>query len=373
MIINLDNTVSYLLERNLISTTSIVKGDLKLIDASRKNRNIKVLRKTNASYLLKQPNIGDRYSALTIQRESLLYKLVKGDDDMTTVRSIMPNFFDYDDKQNILCVEYVENAQSLNNYNYNLPIGDFPTYHALEMGTSMATYHNIFRKYVGDKRLSFLPKKYPPGIIVVRPGPNIFSRLSPANLKLIKIIQKYPDLLEFLEHMFDDWSIETLVHGDMKWDNIIISTSSYDNDFQMKIVDWELAEIGDPAWDIGGTLHEFIVYWLNSLPITGKENPDELIDSTDYPLHHLKNAIRSFWIGYIKMARIYGRTANDLIIKSTKYCAGRLIQKAYEYHQSAAELSNIAFYMIQVSLNIMKNIDDAIMHLFGIPLSYSLT
>ena len=69
------------------------------------------------------------------------------------------------------------------------------------------------------------------------------------------------------------------------------------------------------------------------------------------------------------MARIYGRTANDLIIKSTKYCAGRLIQKAYEYHQSAAELSNIAFYMIQVSLNIMKNIDDAIMHLFGIPLT----
>ena len=62
----------------------------------------------------------------------------------------------------------------------------------------------------------------------------------------------------------------------------------------MKIVDWELTEIGDPAWDIGGTLHESIVYWLNSLPITGKENPDELIDSTDYPLHHLKNADKIF-------------------------------------------------------------------------------
>ena len=78
-------------------------------------------------------------------------------------------------------------------------------------------------------------------------------------------------------------------------------------------------------------------------------------------------------IGYIKTARIYGQSANDLIIRSTRYCAGRMIQKAYEYHQSAVELSNIAFYMIQVSLNIMKNVDDAIMHLFGIPLSYSLT
>jgi aminoglycoside phosphotransferase (APT) family kinase protein len=140
----------------------------------------------------------------------------------------------------------------------------------------------------------------------------------------------------------------------------------------MRIVDWELAEIGDPAWDIGGALHDFISFWLYSLPITGNENPEQLISSTEYPLQNMKKAIRAFWRGYIKTAGLQGRKANELLIRSTRYCAARLIQKTYESHQSSSELSNTAFYMVQTSLNIMKNTDDAVIHLFGIPLNYEL-
>lgn len=373
MIINIDNVVSYLLEKDLIGTQSIIDGDLKLVDASRKNRNVKVLRAHGRSYILKQPNVADQYSARTIRREARLYSLVQNEGTFLALRSIIPKYFGFDAKENILIVEHIDNAQSLNEYNYGLPAGEFPSEPAHQMGIMIARYHDAFKEYVNHDKVSFLPRMFPSNFVVVRPGPDIFSRISPANLQLIKVIQKYPDLLEFLEHLYDDWSMETIMHGDMKWDNIILTDHKYDDmNFQMKIVDWELAQIGDPAWDIGGVFHDFITFWLYSLPMSGKENPEQLVASTEYPLQNMKNAIRSFWRGYTKTIGFKGQTSNDLLIRSARYCAARLIQKAYESHQSSAELSNTAFYMVQTSLNIMKNTDDAIIHLFGIPLNYHL-
>lgn len=372
--INIDNVASYLLEKELITTESIVNGDLKMIDASRKNRNVKALRRKGTSYLLKQPNISDQYSKYTIQREAKLYNLIQNEIAFIDLRSIMPNFFYFDTQMNILIIEYVENAQSLNDYSYNLNVGEFPTEPALKLGIIIATYHNAFKEYINDHKISFLPKIFPFSVLfIAHPGPDIFSHLSPANLQLIKVIQKYPELIGFLEDISHDCYAQTLIHGDMKWDNIILTHHNYnDRNFQMRIVDWELAGIGDPAWDIGCILQDFISFWLYSLPITGNENPEQLILSTEYPLENMKKAIREFWRGYIKTAGIGSRKANELLIRSTRYCAARLIQKIYESHQSSSELSNTAFYMIQTSMNIMKNIDNAIIHLFGIPLNYEI-
>lgn len=77
MDISIDNVTGYLIDRGLINMESIVEDSLKIIDVSRKNRNIKVIRKNNVSYLLKQPYASDRRSAGTIRNEAYLYYLVK--------------------------------------------------------------------------------------------------------------------------------------------------------------------------------------------------------------------------------------------------------------------------------------------------------
>jgi hypothetical protein len=69
----------------------------------------------------------------------------------------------------------------------------------------------------------------------------------------------------------------------------------------------------------------------------------------------------------INGAGIKSTEANQLLYKSAKYCAARLIHKAYESQQSSPQLSNTAIYMVQTSLNILNNIDDAVIQLFGIP------
>jgi hypothetical protein len=51
-LINIDNVTPYLLKHKLIDIKSIVEGDLQIFDVSRKNRNIKLIRKNNSSFIV---------------------------------------------------------------------------------------------------------------------------------------------------------------------------------------------------------------------------------------------------------------------------------------------------------------------------------
>lgn len=57
-----------------------------------------------------------------------------------------------------------------------------------------------------------------------------------------------PDLAGVLRSLADRWRVETLVHGDLRPDNVIV-----DEDREA-FIDWETAGQGDPAWDLGSLL-----------------------------------------------------------------------------------------------------------------------
>lgn len=46
------------------------------------------------------------------------------------------------------------------------------------------------------------------------------------------------------------WQPMALIHADLKHDNILLATSEHG--VKAKILDWEMARIGDPAWDLAG-------------------------------------------------------------------------------------------------------------------------
>lgn len=386
MLINVDNVVRYLVDRGLLDTKSIIEGDLRVVDASRRNRNFQIIRRNDASLLMKQPNTFDANNITTVKKEALLYLLMQTEPDFMALKDMSPRILDFDDQNNILMTEFIANAQSLNNYNYFSSRGILRKEDYVELGRLVATYHKAFREKVSvimnkssssidnnnnntKSKLRFLQDGFVPAASIVRPGPEIFRDISSANLKLLKVVQQYPTLYESLEELYSGWRRETLIHGDIKWDNVIISPKEGNNGsgFKMNIVDWESASIGDPAWDIGSIFQEFLKFWLYFLPTTGRESAEQLITSTSYPISNIQPAIRAFWSAYAKNSGIGGREANELLIRSTKFCAARLVQSAYESLYSSAEFPNTIVYMIQTSLNIFHRTNNAIIQLLGIP------
>jgi hypothetical protein len=358
MFVNIDNAANYLLLHELMKTESIVYNDFKVIDVSKRNRNLKVMRKNGLSYLLKQPN-PNRYDRAKIRKEARIYTLAWKNSKFKSFSRILPHMLKFDARLNILITELITNGIQLDKYVYDTSTLEFPNNLALLLGKAIAIYHKTFSRPEHANMVLFLPRGFPSFFYLCHPGPRVFSRLSLANLQLLKVIQKQSDFLKLFNSLESTWRIETVIHGDIRWDNIMILHSPNNESTKIKLIDWEFARLGDPAWDIGSVFHDFITFWLYSLHVRRKEQN---------PLQRIQSNIRAFWQSYSRACRINDAEYNDFLFRSTRYCAIRLLQRVYESSFDEAELSEISLQTVQLSANIISNIGMAITYLLGIPL-----
>ncbi|MBA3750041.1 MAG: hypothetical protein H0X03_03955 [Nitrosopumilus sp.] len=217
-IIDIDNATEYLLNRKIIDTYSIVNGDLKIIDASRKNRNIKVLRTNDPSFLIKQSYKTDTSSSITLKRDALLYALIQNYPKFSTLLEIVPHIHDFDENKNILLVEFID-GYSWNEYIYSIKDKDIGKENIFSLGKIIGTCHDLFKNMMDENQLNFLPRTFESSFL--HPGPEIFINLSQANMELLKIIQRDLKIYGRMEEIFLKWNPQTLIHGDIKFDNII--------------------------------------------------------------------------------------------------------------------------------------------------------
>ncbi len=53
-------------------------------------------------------------------------------------------------------------------------------------------------------------------------NPNMLQEVSGGNQQLLDILKRYPDFGRILDQLATEWKFDTLVHGDVKWDNCVI-------------------------------------------------------------------------------------------------------------------------------------------------------
>lgn len=71
---------------------------------------------------------------------------------------------------------------------------------------------------------------------------------SPAGTRAIEMICADADIAATLRRMARDQRPSCLIHGDVKWDNVIVDPGP---PAAVSLFDWELSGFGDPAWDLG--------------------------------------------------------------------------------------------------------------------------
>ena len=59
----------------------------------------------------------------------------------------------------------------------------------------------------------------------------------------------------------------------MKLENCLAPSRAADGESGVVIIDWELADIGDPFWDAGGLVQSYYNQWLYSIQPGGPEQP----------------------------------------------------------------------------------------------------
>ncbi len=176
--------------------------------------------------------------------------------------------------------------------------GDDRECHFAELlGRTLARVHSAHPPTGEPKAISPIPAfdGLDPGAAAYLPGDS---------LDLIAEIQGTPGLLEVLADLADASPKDTLVHGDMKLDNVLARISGAPS---LRLVDWEHGGLGDPKWDIGSAVGDYLFRWLYSLRPSRGPLEDRL-RVAGVPRARVTSLVRALLSGY-ETERAIDRTA----------------------------------------------------------------
>lgn len=365
--LNLDNIVSYLVNKDIVRKKSIVETDLKIISHFSNNCNFQIITKKGKSLMVKQPFFSDLQHSL-LSNEAEIYSLVKK--KFPNLEFIFPNLIEFDKEQQILITELLPRAKTLYEYIHKQPKKDECVKLFRLVGQFVATYHKMINiSTLGSQKLLFNHTAILPFNNISRPSSQLFTDLTIGCIDLIKIIQKN-NLSDIFDQARNNWSVECLINVDMKLRNVLIYSNKLNasNLPKIKLVDWEYGILGDPMWDLGCIFNDFICYWLFSLDLSKNKSHSDIISLSKRPLTEMQSYIRATWQGYIETFNIESiNLERKLLMKAILYCSTRLINSAYELQYSLPYLLKTSVSLLQMSLNIFKDTKQASIYVLGIP------
>ena len=296
----------YLLKRRLVGRRSLVAGSLRISDASSRNRNVRVSGgRPGESYLVKQGIVAD--SAHTLANEAALYRRLSA--GPAALRDCVPRLHGYDRANSVLILEWIEHGEDLERL--LVARGACPPALAAALGRALAALHAVAPD---EQQL----RRDPPWVLALhRPPLEALRYFSAASAELVKRLQADAPLCLAMDELRDGWAPLALVHRDVKWANCIAHPAQGGRSSRLtrvKLVDWEMAGWGDPAFDVGSAFSDCV---------GGGPGP----------------AAGALWSAYVRAARLDDAAAAALLTRAVRFAGARMVQSAYEYAQEATVLS----------------------------------
>lgn len=358
MLITSGNICHYLLSKGFVSSESVVDGDFAVVDVSGRNRNFKVMRNRHPSYFVKQIQHWEAQTIAMLQCEAACCWLARNDVAFAPLAPLTPYFHSYDLERHILITGLITEGENL--YEYFRRVGEFSADVTGKLGEVLGAYHRAAGGMKDSPHSTIFPRQIPWILSADRRNSHPFKELSRATSQLFDVVEESSGLRQALDELRTDWRADALIHGDMRWENCILFRDATASELNFKIVDWELADIGDTCWDVGAMIQTFISAWIMSVPVDSESLPASPGDRAKKALHGMPPAIRSFWKSYVAARRIDAPESSELSERSVRYGAARMVQAAYEYMQFSPQVSPNALHLLGVSSHILLNPDAAV-------------
>jgi hypothetical protein len=368
-VLTLDDAIPFLIESGLIDRTWIIDGDLTIRCSARRNRNLKVEGPDGRGFLIKQPDDPAEGRRETLRAEAAFYRFCQEEPAVAAMASIAPHLAHFQTDRALLALDLIPDAVTLWTCHAAQNAGESQAGVGCALGQALGTAHRIFRRpsVLQDSRLAWLERPIPWAMLIHRPSPRLISDLGEANVQTIRILQTQDGLVERLDRIRGRWRAETVIHGDIKSDNVLVRRYRPGWPREIRIVDWEMVQIGDPAWDLAGAFQDFVASWVGSMPLTDDMSIEERAARARYPLDVAQEAIRSTWAGYRAAFAMVPPEADELLHRAVEFSAVRMIQTAFEISHDRARLAPRSVVLLQVGANILADPPGARVQLYGLP------
>jgi hypothetical protein len=271
-----------------------------------------------------RPRPGERWGSLG--RELSVYRLTR---ECGALAAALPTLVWADPLRQVLVMEAVEPGTPL--HASAVALGAPASVQAQRLGAVVGGWHrdtgSLARKSRDRRAAGGVDRLVPPGtppvempwvLHILAPGgwgPPVTERLLDLGAVRRELRAHFAELAQGLVP-------SGLVHGDLKWDNCVS-----DGDNGVRVIDWEHAAIGDPAWDVAGILQDHVVVRRTRLQ-QGRY--------TDDVWAGMGEATADFLGGYLRTAPAEGGRPGFLE-RAARLAGARLVQTALEYASVSAD------------------------------------
>jgi aminoglycoside phosphotransferase (APT) family kinase protein len=368
--LDLDRVAPFLLELGLIDPTAITEGELTIVQVARRNRNFRVELAGEAGWHIKQPGDPAGGGHETLRLEAEFHRLCRSGRAAAPVDGIVPRLVHARMPEAILVFERIAGADSFASLFEGGGRDDAGVEAARGLGAALGTVHRAFAAIDPEAEglKEWLPRALPWSLRPHEPSIARVAHNSPAVEEALRILQDGGIIAGQLDAIRASWQATTVIHGDIKFANILARTPGDSSRASGPwIVDWEMVQHGDPAWDLAGALQDFLHLWVGSMPLAEDLTAEQRVSRAEVPLSALRPAIAAMWSGYQEAVGLDGEESPRLLGRAVRFSAARLFQTALERTDGDDVLSGHAVILLQLGANLLADPGRGQVQLYGLP------
>jgi hypothetical protein len=328
----IDEVAKYLLNAGLLSSRDIVTGKVEITSTVYRNQVFVLTCSSRNNLWIKTPAI-DRNDPIA-RLERRFYRHVLSCPE--AFDGLVPSCILSSERDATLVLALLEGYTSVDSILLQSISTKVLTEVGTEIGSALATFHRCAQGFEAHSSIPWV-------FDLAKPSINFLASASRAHLQIINIIQTY--LSVPLEQLRSEWSPTASIHGDVKRENIMIRHASVP--FNIRLVDFETVQRGDPAWDIGGALQSFLKLWAAAKG-THQQGSDSVILQRIALL--CKNLVTAYLSAgeYIKAPGLFRR-------RCIAFAGLRLIQTVYEGCHFLSRVPEHQVQLLQLAYNLIKD------------------
>ena len=357
--LSIDDLGLLLLEAGIVPMESILDGTFELADTSRRNRNHRANWADGEGVFVKQAGPTAFATESTLRNEAAFYAAcspVSTDRGLALVNLIAAN-----DTPPLLILRLAAESKPL--WAWRDSAAEPASVYAA-LGRGLGALHRFCAgdAFAETAYAKSLASPAAPWVTLLHePGTELLRTCSAAQLDTLRIIQRETNLGDHLDRVAARLRPTHIIHADMKADNILV-----ENGATIYIIDWELAQRGDPAWDVGGLLADVLEHWLTALAPSSGTDATAVVANSTQATRFAHGASLGFWNGYRGASGFDEGDCTALLSRSIVSAAAILVQHAFEDGQSRTALSNHAVSLLQVAVNLFAEPTEGAGVLFGL-------
>jgi hypothetical protein len=337
----------------LLDRHAIVDGDVRLEEVEGRNLTLRVDSSVSDGFFLKQARPDDAAGAVRIGVEAELYARVNRVERGSPLRAHIPRFARYDADRALLVIELLSGWRSPCELTPAGAEGGVPAI-GLQTGVALAACHATFLdadRVPGEA--DFLDRAPPWFLEMIRPPTELLREVAPAQVELLAVIQERTDICSALDEVRREWSATSLIHGDIKWPNMLVRIpDDSDGAAAVRLIDWECAQWGDPAWDVASAFHSMLIDCIEDASVTAF--PDAAAGLFIAALPAARREMQALWGAYARQLNIERADAITFLDRAAHLCAVRLMQFAYEAAAARVSIPRISVGALQLGFNMLQ-------------------